>query len=70
MVIKASVRNLRYSAALEREPDGVGKAIRDYVHHFDRALKLYFDYLGNPVAAAKAVEQVMAEYCRSEGVIV
>ena len=63
-------RNLRYSAALEREPDGVGKAIRDYVHHFDRALKLYFDYLGNPVAAAKAVEQVMAEYCRSEGVIV
>lgn len=62
-------RNLRYSAALEREPDGMGRAIRDYVHYFDRALKLYFDYLTTP-AAVQAVEQVMAEYCRKEGVIV
>ncbi|MBQ6824002.1 MAG: hypothetical protein IJP27_05075 [Clostridia bacterium] len=64
------LRNLRFSEALSQDGDAIGNAIGDYVNYFDRALKIYFDYLDRPAIAARGVEEVMQEYCRSEGVIV
>lgn len=63
-------RNLRFSAPLSQDGDAIGNAIGEYVNHFDRALKLFFNCLDRPSAAARGVEEIMQEYCRSEGVII
>ncbi|MBQ8893315.1 MAG: hypothetical protein IJ043_02780 [Clostridia bacterium] len=64
------LRNLRYNPIFEHQGDMVGTAICNYVNYFDRALKLYFDYLDRPAIAVRAVEEIMKEYGTSEGVIV
>lgn len=63
------LRNLRYNPAFDRQSDLVGDAINNYVNHFDRALKYYFEYLDRPATATHLVEGVIKEYCNS-GVVI
>ncbi len=64
------LRNLRYNPNFEKQEDAVGNAITNYVNHFDRALKLYFEYLPRPSAAERMVEEVMEEYLAGNALIV
>lgn len=63
------LRNLRYHPAFDRQSELLGNAINNYVNHFDRALKYYFEYLDRPAMATRMVESVMKEYCGSSIVI-
>ena len=64
------LRNLRYNPNFEKQEDAIGNAISSYVNHFDRALKLYFEYLPRPAVAARYVEEVMEEYLQGNTLIV
>lgn len=64
------LRNLRYNPNFDKQENAVGEAISDYVNHFDRALKLYFEYLSRPQTAVRMVEQVMEEYLAGNTLIV
>lgn len=63
-------RNLRFNSAFGQQGDLMGEAIKSYVNYFDHALKLYFEYLDRPAAAARLVEDVMKEYCSSGAALV
>lgn len=63
------MRNLRYNPAFDGRGEAMGEAVSSYVNHFDRALKLYFEYLDRPSAAVQLVERVIREYV-SKNVIV
>ena len=39
------LRNLRFDPVFEREPERLSESVNNYVNYFDRALKLYFEYL-------------------------
>lgn len=55
-------RNLRYITAFDQQEDLVGEVVYDYVDHFDRALKIYFEYLDRPAVGYSLVEKVMIDY--------
>ena len=63
-------RNLRYDPKFRDQSELMGESIKDYVNHFDRALKYYFEYLDRPAFAAGLIEKVMREYiARGKGVL-
>ncbi len=64
------IRNLRYNNAFEKMGNMIGESVSNYVNHFDRALKVYFQYLDRPGTAARLVEEIMREYLESDVPIV
>lgn len=60
------LRNLRFDPVFEREPERLSESVNNYVNHFDRALKMYFEYLNHPAMAARLVEEVLREYAAGE----
>lgn len=64
------IRNLRYNVAFEQKGNVIGESISNYVNRFDKALKVYFQYLDRPATAARLVEEIMGEYIKSNVPIV
>lgn len=49
--------------------DALGEGIAAYIDLIDHALKVYFEYLNEPVAAVAGVEKLYAAYIRGGGMI-
>lgn len=64
------LRNLRYNPNFEKREEAIGEAISSYVNHFDKGLKIYFDYLDRPAVAARLIEEVMKDYLSGNILIV
>ncbi len=64
------LRNLRYNPNFEKKEEAIGEAISDYVNHFDKGLKIYFDYLDRPARAVQLIEEVMKDYLSGNILIV
>ena len=63
------VRKLRLPEGGETDNGAVGEGIAGYIDLFDRALKSYFESIGEPAPAVRNVERLYALYVRGGGMI-
>jgi len=65
------IRKLIFSPILQKKNNSdIGELIAEYIHVFDKCLKVYFDYLEDPQSAAKKVEQVYLEYINKQDILI
>jgi len=75
-VIEYVIEDARFTRKLlpprgrEMDNEVLGEAIAQYISLFDQALKTYFSYLHNPIAAARGVECLYADHLRRAGVLI
>ncbi|MBQ8350914.1 MAG: hypothetical protein IJY20_02575 [Clostridia bacterium] len=64
------VRENRRADAAAVSPETLGELIAAYIRTFDRALKMFFQLLDDPAAAAQEIDEIYTRYLHASSLIV